>query len=362
VTAPSPLAAALAARIAREGPLTIDAWMRACLADPEHGYYRRARPLGAAGDFVTAPEISQVFGELIGAWAATVWGQLGRPSPVRLLELGPGTGALLADARRALARPAADFLAAATLHLVEISPRLRELQRAALGDGAAWHETLDEVPPGPAIVLGNEFLDALPIRQLVRDGGGWRERVVVRSGSGFAAVAGAPVESPALAPGQADAAAGAIVELPVGAQDFVARLAARLAREGGAALFVDYGPLAPGVGDTLQAASRHAPADPFARPGEVDLTAHVDFAALAATVARAGLRAWGPVPQGRFLVRLGVHARAARLAAAAAPAARAALESGVARLIGESEMGTLFKAFAITAPDADAPPGFDPGT
>jgi NADH dehydrogenase [ubiquinone] 1 alpha subcomplex assembly factor 7 len=360
VTGPSPLAAALAARIAREGPLTIDSWMSACLADPEHGYYRRARPLGAAGDFVTAPEISQIFGELVGAWAATVWTQLGRPTPLRLVELGPGSGALLADARRALARPAADFLAAATLHLVEINTLLCAAQRAALGDGAAWHESIDEVPPGPAIVLGNEFLDALPIRQLIRDGAGWRERVVARRGDGFAAVAGPAVESPDLAPAQAQAADGAIVELGVGARAFVARLAARLAREGGAALFVDYGPPASGVGETLQAASRHATADPFARPGEVDLTAHVDFAALGATVARAGMRAWGPVPQGRFLARLGLHARAARLAAGATAARRAAIEQGVARLIGDSEMGTLFKAFAITAPDSDAPPGFDP--
>jgi SAM-dependent MidA family methyltransferase len=356
-----PLAARLAARIAREGPIGVDAWMEACLADPVHGYYRGGVPVGAAGDFTTAPEVSQIFGELLGAWAVAVWVALGRPSPVRLVELGPGRGTLMADALRATARPAADFHRAIDLHLVEINPALRDLQRRAIGRPATWHDDAGDVPAGPCIVLANEFLDALPVRQFLRCPEGWRERRVDLAGGRFVFAAGPMVVDPPVeAAHLAAAKPGDVVEIPEAAHGFVRGLAARLRREGGAALFVDYGPQASGTGDTLQAVRHHRHADPLADPGAVDLTAHVDFAALARGARAAGLRAWGPVPQGVFLTRLGLHARAAALARAASPAQRIAIEHGCARLAGEAGMGRLFKALALAAPGfPDAPPGFE---
>jgi NADH dehydrogenase [ubiquinone] 1 alpha subcomplex assembly factor 7 len=359
--APTPLAARLAARIAREGPIGVDAWMAACLADPEHGYYRSGVPVGAGGDFTTAPEVSQIFGELLGAWAVAAWVALGRPSPVRLIELGPGRGTLMADALRATARPAADFHRALDLHLVEINPALRDLQRDAIGRPAAWHDDIDGVPAGPCIVLANEFLDALPVRQFLRDPDGWRERRVGLAEGRFVFMPGPVVQDPPLEPAHlAGAAPGDVAEVPEAAHGAVRRLATRLLRHGGAALFVDYGPQASGTGDTLQAVSRHRHADPLADPGAVDLTAHVDFAALARGARAAGLRAWGPVPQGIFLARLGLHARAAALARAASPAQRIAIDRGCARLAGEAGMGHLFKALALASPSfPDAPPGFE---
>ncbi len=208
-------------------------------------------------------------------------------------------------------------------------------------------------------MIANEFLDALPVRQLVRGAECWRERFVTWRDGRFVPEPGEAVADPPLEPAHAAAAPGELVELGVGARALVATLGVRLARDGGAALFVDYGSAASGVGDTLQALSRHATADPFAAPGEVDLTAHVDFAALARVAAGAGVAAWGPVPQGAFLTRLGLHARAASLAAHADQAGRRAIEAACARLIGESQMGTLFKAFALTPRAAPAPPGFD---
>jgi NADH dehydrogenase [ubiquinone] 1 alpha subcomplex assembly factor 7 len=360
--APAPLARQLAERIARDGPIGIDAWMAACLADPAQGYYRAGVPVGAAGDFTTAPEFSQVFGELLGAWAAATWQAIGSPAPVRLVELGPGRGTLMADALRATARPAPGFHRALDLHLVEINRDLRALQRAALGRMATWHDAVDDVPEGPILVLANEFLDALPVRQFLRCAEGWRERRVGYEAGRFVFVPGPLVADPPLEPAHADAAPGEVAEVAAGAQSFVAALATRLRRDPGVALFVDYGPLASGVGDTLQAVAAHRAADPLARPGAVDLTAHVDFAALLRAARRAGLAAWGPVPQGVFLTRLGLHARAALLAQAASPAQRIAIARGCARLVGDDRMGRLFKAIALASPQIDRPPpGFAPG-
>jgi SAM-dependent MidA family methyltransferase len=356
-----PLAARLAARIVRDGPIGVDAWMEACLADPAHGYYRAGVPVGAAGDFTTAPEVSQIFGELLGAWAVAAWAALGRPSPLRLVELGPGRGTLMADALRATARPAADFHRAIDLHLVEINPALRDLQRRAIDRAVTWHDDIDGVPGGPCVVLANEFLDALPVRQFLRGADGWRERRVGLAEGRFVFVPGPLVADPPLEPAHVTAAGpGDVAEIPQAAHGFMRRLAVRLRRDGGAALFVDYGPQASGIGDTLQAVRRHRPADPLADPGVVDLTAHVDFAALARGARAAGLRAWGPVPQGVFLTRLGLHARAAALARAASPAQRIAIERGCARLAGEAGMGRLFKVLALAAPGfPDVPPGFE---
>ncbi len=269
----------------------------------------------------------------------------------------------MADALRATARPAPDFHRALDLHLVEASPGLREAQARAIGRAATWHATVDGVPAGPAIFLANEFLDALPARQLVFRGGAWRERMVGLGADGRFAFADGPVlAAPALEPGQDRPCEGDVVEVPEAARGLVGTLARRLAREGGAALLVDYGPMASGIGDTLQALRRHAVADPLAMPGEADLTVHVDLAAMARAARRAGAQAWGPVPQGVFLARLGLHARAATLARSASPAQREALARACARLIGEAEMGNLFKALSIGARGLAAPPGFDPAS
>ncbi|MBL8698920.1 MAG: SAM-dependent methyltransferase [Alphaproteobacteria bacterium] len=341
--------------------MSVAEWINACLADPAHGYYRRVQPIGKSGDFTTAPEISQIFGELIGAWCAEVWAMLGRPRTIRLVELGPGRGTLMADMLRAVMRPAQDFFQAIDLHLVEINLELRRIQKKTIDRNAMWHDTIDTVPPGPMIVVGNEFLDALPVRQLVRSTDGWRERHVTHADGRFDFTLGPVVESPALEPAHLKATIGDVVETSDVARTLVSNLARRIRRQTGAALFIDYGPLASGIGETLQAVSQHQRADPLERPGEVDLTTHVDFAALARVARLAGAKSWGPIPQGIFLTRLGLHARAAMLTKSGSQEERRTVERGAGRLVDDSEMGTLFKALALTHPDFDGtPPGFDP--
>jgi len=316
-------------------------------------YYAGRDPFGRAGDFTTAPEISQAFGECLGLWAAVTWQMMGQPDPVLLVELGPGRGTLMADALRAIAQVAAPFRAALRPHLVEASPALRQAQRARLGDAiAAWHDDIASLPPGPAIILGNEFLDALPIRQFVRRGSVWMERFVQD---------GAFLELPAEAalPLPGDAPEGAVQEVSEAARALTAELARRLAAQGGAALLLDYGAEKGGFGDTLQAMRAHAPADPLAPPGSVDLTAHVDFAAIAAAGNAAGAAVHGPLPQGVFLQRLGLMSRAAMLARAA-PRQAGLILSGAERLVAPEGMGRLFKALCLCHPALPAPPGFEP--
>ena len=304
-------------------------------------YYAAHDPFA---DFTTAPEITQAFGEVLGAWAAVTWQMMGAPDPVILAEAGPGRGTLMADALRAVTRVAPGFRAALRLHLVETSPRLRTIQAASLPD-AAWHDSLDALPPGPMILLANEFLDALPIRQFVRREPGWTERFVAD---------GAWVEQPAETAPAAEAAPGDIRE--VRDPGLAAALGARLRREGGAALFLDYGPAASGPGDSLQALRDGKPADPLSAPGESDLTAHVDFAAFAAA---AGVPAHGPLPQGKFLTRLGLFQRIDRLARTQAPREAMAMIEGGRRLAEPDRMGALFKVMALTHPDLPVPAGFE---
>ncbi len=322
------------------------------MARASAAYYAGRDPFGASGDFITAPEISQCFGECLGLWAAVTWRMMGGPDPVILAELGPGRGTLMADALRAAREVLPDFSRAARPHLVETSPRLREAQRRRLLDlpgGATWHDEPGTIPPGPLLLLANEFLDALPVRQLVRDDGRWRERWV-RDG---AFVLRDPPDPPADPPPD-----GTVRELPEAALAVVRQLAARLARDGGAALFLDYSHEAAGDGDTLQAVRDHARADPLGPPGEADLTAHVDFAAVAAAARHAGCAARGPLPQGVFLRRLGLTHRAAALAASAPHRAGETL-SAAQRLCAPEGMGRLFKALALTHPALPAPPGFE---
>jgi NADH dehydrogenase [ubiquinone] 1 alpha subcomplex assembly factor 7 len=357
------LGRALAERIRRDGPLTVAEYMALCLDDPVHGYYRRADAVGRDGDFITAPEISQMFGELIGLWAAEIWNSIGRPAPLRLVELGPGRGTLMADALRAIARALPAFREAIDLHLVEINPRLRARQQAALAAAQpAWHETVASVPHGPAIFIANEFFDALPVHQYERTHEGWRERCVgLNAETGHLEFRhGAIVADPPLEPAHRDAASGAIVEVSPASRAVVASLAARIAAQGGGALIVDYGAPASGTGDTLQALRRHQRIGALEAPGESDLTTHVDFAALARAAWAAGATAYGPVPQGLFLNRIGIAARAAILLRTATPEQARAIVAASARLIDEAQMGTLFKALALVTRDAPVPPGFDP--
>jgi len=347
--------------IALEGPIPVERYMALCLSHPRHGYYLTRDPLGADGDFTTAPEISQMFGELIGLWAAEVWRSMGAPARLVLVELGPGRGTLMSDALRA-ARVLPAFLAAVEVHLVETSPALRARQEAMLraaGRPVRWHERLETVPPGPAIVIANEFFDALPIRQFVRAGDGWRERLVGLDAGGRLAfgLAGAP--SPAI---DVPAPEGAVLEWPAIGIEIAGALAERLAAQGGAALVVDYGRAGPAFGDTLQAVRRHAFADPLDAPGEADLTAHVDFARLASAAEARGAASHGSIAQGAFLRALGIEARAAALARRAGPDQAQAIQAALARLTGsaQNQMGELFKAVALTHPHLSPPPGFPP--
>lgn len=329
--------------------------MQACLDDPRDGYWQRAATIGAGGDFITAPEISQAFGEIIGLWSAVVWQGMGRPSPLRLVELGPGRGTLMRDALRA-AQAVPQFFDAAAVHLVEASEPLRALQEQALAShrsAVTWHRALNDVPPGAAIVIANEFLDALPIRQLVRGGDVWHERVVdVAADVGLRFVAGLPVELKGCMQAERP---GAIVELRAGEDDLLAALAARTNPH--IALFMDYGPADLSFGDTLQAVRRHVYTDPFAEPGMADLTAHVQFAALAQKARAAGLTAHGPITQAEFLGRLGIVERAQRLMAANMGRA-GQIEAAVQRLISPGGMGGLFKAMAVGSPHLPPPPPF----
>lgn len=306
-------------------------------------YYADRAGLGQ--DFTTAPEMSQAFGECLGLWCAVTWQAMGAPPRVVLAELGPGRGTLMADALRAVREMVPGFAQAAELHLVETSPRLRAAQAARLP--ATWHDSAATLPPGPMILLANEFFDALPIRQFIRRGAGWAERYVAQ---------GAFVEQPADHAGEAPE--GAVREVCEAGLHLAATLAARLARTGGAALILDYGPAEPGLGDTIQALRDNAPADPLARPGEVDLTAHVDFAGLAEAARAAGAAAHGPLPMGLFLQRLGLMARSAMLARAA-PAQAGSILAAAQRLVAPEGMGRLFKALALAHPALPTPAGFE---
>jgi NADH dehydrogenase [ubiquinone] 1 alpha subcomplex assembly factor 7 len=321
----------------------------AFMARANAAYYAERDPYA---DFTTSPEITQVFGEVLGLWAAVTWEAMGRPDPVLLVECGPGRGTLMADALRATGGVAAPFRAALRVHLVETSPRLRAQQAARVPD-AAWHDALANLPPGPLILLANEFLDALPIRQFVRRGAGWAERFV--DGGAFVEQLAAPPDLDA-----ARAEEGAVVELCEPARATAGHVARRVVRDGGAALFLDYGPAESAPGDSLQALQDGRPASPLGEPGTADLTAHVDFAALARVAQSAGAAVHGPVPQGVFLTRLGLFQRTGRLAQTQPPGRAAALVQAAQRLAEPDRMGRLFKAMAVCHPALPCPAGFEP--
>ncbi len=351
----------LAALIGAQGPLSVAQYMAEALNNPRHGYYARGDPIGRDGDFITAPEISQAFGELIGLWCVATWEAMGRPRPVRLVELGPGRGTLMADAVRAAA-VRSDFGAAVAVHLVEISLPLREAQRRALpGIDAAWHQTFDEVPGGPVVVVTNELFDALPIRQFHRTSAGWCERCVglAADGSEFRFVLSPdPLAGPP-GGGFADAPLDSVAEICPAGRALAHDIGARTVSFGGAALILDYGAAHTNTGETLQAVRRHDRHAILDAPGEADLSARVDFAALAEAATDAGAAAYGPIEQGRFLAALGIHQRIATLSAARTNREAALLRSGAERLTDPAQMGSLFKVLAIAHPDLPMPAGFD---
>ena len=353
----TPLADLLAARIRSGGPLTLADYMAECLLHPAHGYYATRDPLGAAGDFTTAPEISQVFGELLGLCLAQSWLDQGAPSPFVLAEPGPGRGTLMADIWRAT-RGVPGFHAGAQVHLVEASPTLRAVQTDRLaGLPVTWADTLDDLPQAPLWLIANEFFDALPIRQFQRTGEGWRERVVGLQDERLTLGLTPPAPRPDLADRLADTAEGDVVETRPAAVPAMQAIAGRIAAHGGAALIIDYGDWG-SRGDTFQAVQDHRRADPLAQPGRADLTAHVDFRALAR--AARPLAHGALIPQGVLLARLGLGPRSQRLAEGLSGAALENHLSGTRRLTDPGEMGNLFKALALVPTQAPLPPGFDP--
>ena len=327
--------------------MPVAAWMARCNAH----YYATRDPFGVDGDFTTAPEISQMFGELIGAWFTDIWRRAGSPKNARLVELGPGRGTLMADMLRIMGAakwvPPVDF--------IETSPVLRAAQAKRV-PAATWHDDLATIPSGaPLFVIANEFFDALPIRQFVRVDTGWRERMVGVDGSGFVATLSQADATPLVPPSLWNAPAGSVVEVSPVSTALAGTVMERLGADTGAALIIDYGHAGPALGDTLQAVRSHAFADPFTSPGNADVTAHIDFTALARA---GGMTAWGPVGQGDFLRALGIDARAAVLKSRATGAQSATIDAAVARLTGDEAMGKLFKVMALTSPGWPAPAGF----
>ncbi len=362
VTEFSPLLSEIRRLIKSSGPMPVWRYMELCLMHPTLGYYVSRDPLGREGDFTTAPEVSQMFGELLGLWTASVWKSMGSPTTFHLIELGPGRGTMMADALRAL-RVVPPLYQTLSVHLVEISPVLREKQRAMLTGvrQISWHDTIDEVPEGPTIILANEYFDALPIHQAVRGENGWHERVIELDENGtldFGASGELIPRFEVLLPPLVRATPlGSVFEWRPDAE--MMKIAKRVRDHGGAALIIDYGHVRSEAGDTLQAIARHSFTDPLKAPGQADITAHVDFEALAHAADDVGARVHGPVTQGDFLKRIGIETRAATLMAKASPEVSEDISSALKRLVGagRSGMGTLFKVLGVSSPDIPALPG-----
>ncbi len=377
----------LKAQIAHDGPIGVPEFFTRCLHDPRDGYYATRPDLGAGGDFITAPLVSQMFGELIGLWAVETWTRMGRPSPFRLVEMGPGDGTLISDLLRA-GRLEPAFLAAAEVWLVEVSAPLRAKQAARLGEGPRWVGRLDEVPAGaPMILVANELLDCLPARQFVRTEGGWAERVIglgedgelafglrplnppPRGGGGRAATGGGSSPDPASSPSGPsdhlplwgeDLRPGAVVESSPAQAALASDIAHRLVTDGGAALLIDYGRATPDAGDTLQALRNHAKVDPLKTAGLADLTVWADFPSVVTAAREAGAKAGPVLTQGEFLRALGIEQRAQALSTAR-PDRADQIGRQLDRLVGEAQMGALFKVACLAAPDL-SPPLFEDAT
>ena len=346
--------------IASEGPISLERYMALANGHPTLGYYASRHPFGPAGDFTTAPEISQMFGELLGLWTAEAWRACGAPTPIHLVELGPGRGTMMADALRAL-RVAPDFLAAAQVHLVESSAALTGHQRETLarcGVAVRWHTVTESLPDGPAITLANEFFDALPVRHYGRAADGWRERTVGLNDGGHLVFGFSPHIETDL---RIVADNGATLEIGAVAARVMETLGARIVRHGGALLVIDYGHAVTAMGETLQAVRNHRHVDPLEQPGEADLTAHVDFAALARAAHAAGAAVQGPVTQRFFLEQIGIRARTGVLSKRATPAEAQTIATALTRLTDDTAptaMGRLFKALCVARPGTPPLAGF----
>ena len=361
----SPLSKNIARLIKETGPMPISHFMALALGHPKHGYYMTRDPLGAAGDFTTAPEISQMFGELVGLWIAETWIAQGSPTKFVLAELGPGRGTLMADALRAL-RSVPGLLPALDLHFVETSPVLAAIQKQNVPN-ATWHDRFDTLPQGPLYVIANEFFDALPIRQFVRTKQGWCERYVMLNENSTEdeprfepAIMPVPhASNDILAPNQRNAPLGSLAEVSPASAAFVEDIALRIATHGGTALIIDYGHPKSAAGETLQALRAHEFVNVFENPGEADLTAHVDFEALTIAAKAGNVAVYGPIEQGTFLRALGIGERAERLKTNATPDQARDIDSAEQRLTSAEEMGSLFKVLALTPNGAPAPAGFE---
>ncbi|MEL7272941.1 MAG: SAM-dependent methyltransferase [Pseudomonadota bacterium] len=368
----TPLTPILHRTIAEQGPLPIAEYMMLCLTHPQHGYYTTGSPVGGrasaereGGDFITAPEISQMFGEMIGVWCMEVWQALGEPAAFSLVEIGPGRGTLMRDLLR-VADALPGFKKAAQVHLVEVSPTLAEQQSLLLtptNTSLRWIGDIDALPDQPAIIIANELLDALPFRQWVKQGEAWHERAV-GLGEGKLTFVTRPntLRLASLPAGHENEPEGMIFETSPAREGFIARLAHWLNAHNGAALFLDYGHLKTGFGDTFQAVRDHAHVDVLSSPGRCDLTSHVDFAPLTTIAREAGCAVPPPVTQGDFLLDLGLLERAGNLGSGREAHIQEALRSAVERLAGPQHMGTLFKAIAFGAPASlgERWPGFTP--
>ena len=356
----TPLGKRLRQDISQNGPISLADFMARCLLDPEHGYYTTRIPIGRSGDFTTAPEISQMFGELVGLSLAQAWMDQGAPLAAALFEMGPGRGTLMADILRSTRR-VPGFHDAQGVHLLEASPRLREVQKETLGNHpVTFVNALDALPTAPLFAVANEFFDALPIRQFQRAAGGWRERQIGLEGENLALGLSAPAPISLLEHRLEDTRDGDIVEVCPQLSGIVSEIGGRIAQHGGAALIFDYGGWR-SLGDTFQAVAKHEPVSPLETPGEADLTAHVDFEAIArAAKAVPGLAVTAMAPQGVWLERLGITARAQQLAKGLSGAPLESHVTAHRRLTHPEEMGTVFKVIALTPAAAPTFPGFAP--
>jgi NADH dehydrogenase [ubiquinone] 1 alpha subcomplex assembly factor 7 len=340
----TPLEKIIGEIIAAEGPMPIDRYMGLCLGHPVHGYYMSRDPIGEQGDFMTAPEISQIFGELIGVWCAAAWDAMGKPAHFNLVELGPGRGTLMADILKA-AKVMPGFREAARIHLVEMSPILRKVQKEKLGADAIWHSSFSNVPYDPMILIANEFFDAIPIRQLEKRDGKWLERCVGTRGLCLVPIGYDPTVGKD----------GDILEYSFQRQEIGVEIGTRFMGHPGAAIVIDYGHLQTAPGDTLQAVRNHKYVPITDRPGESDITSHVNFEAMAFALGRSGAKVHLAVTQRAFLLAMGLEQRAAILSAKADAKTREILARAVLRLAGEAEMGNLFKVMVATSPGMATP-------
>ncbi|CAN7542643.1 class I SAM-dependent methyltransferase [Rhizobium sp. LjRoot30] len=348
------------ALIRANGPISVTDYFALCLADPEHGYYKTRHPFGHAGDFITAPEVSQLFGEMLGVFMVHTWQRHDTPAHVRFVEIGPGRGTMMADMLRVISRIAPSLYGTMTVHMVETSDKLKDVQRETLATHApkvVWHDSFDQVPAGFTLLAANELFDAIPIRQFVKSPTGFRERMVgLDNNDELAFAVGVAGIDPALLPAPAASVEnGTIYEISPAREAVMNTICERLKASGGSAVVIDYGHLVSGFGDTLQAIRKHEYDPPLAHPGEADLTSHVDFARLAQTALACDVQVNGMSHQGDFLLALGLEERASALGRGKDVATQHDIRAAVERLAGEGEgkMGELFKVLVVSSPPID---------